>query len=787
MTGSEPAQDAPAPSWRAAPRYRRTNPWDRAVLDALESQLCGLQLLDTPVWVFDAERCQILWANRPGLDVWRADTVAELQERDVAATQSEAVYTLLNDYLRRCEAGESIAVWVTLSPLGTSRRFYQSHHLFVLADGRRVLLIEARPEPPAEELMAFASNYSLTIGLYEMDGRFVSGNPAFNRIGRSHPLHDLCTVLPAELASQDWAARLAEQSALVFEKELWTDRGLRSFRCELRRVLTHARRFRTLLSLFDLTERRLQEAERAKADAEAATAAKSLFLANMSHEIRTPLNAIIGFTHLCLRSGLDARQRQHLEKSQIAAQGLLSIVNDLLDFSKIEAGALELEREPFELAATLAALDSVLGQAARQQGLDLQFDVAADAPPHLVGDAMRLGQVLTNLVGNAIKFTPAGSVRLRVEPRSVDDGEVTLGFAVIDTGIGLTGPQIERVLQPFRQADPSTTRRYGGTGLGLAISRRIIEHMGGSLVIESEPGIGSTFRFDVRLGVGLEGAALPRPGADLEPATEARLHGAKLLVVEDNELNQRVVAELLHAAGALVTLAGDGLTALQILARQPFDLVLLDLQMPNLDGYDTARRVRSHPTLATLPLVALTADARPEDQARCMSVGMNDFVSKPVDPAALLGTVARWLPARAGEAGCAPRPAPARAPSLDAAPALDNPTLPAPPVDLSVLRALVNQDATKVARFAEAFLRNTQATVAEMTECGADRDLPGLGRLAHRLRSSAATVGARSLADRCRALETAALRHDPDTAWEVAATLPALVASIEAQLAAEQP
>ena len=258
-------------NWRTGRRYQRENPADCAVLEDIERQLAGLTLVDTPVWLFDTERCQCLWANPTGLEVWKADSVASLQARDIAATQSEAVYTLLNDYLLRVERGEKIAVWVTLDPRGTTRRHYQSHHLVTLLDGRRALLIEAQAEPPVEEMLALASNYALTIGLYEIDGRFVSGNPAFVKIAAYQPLTTLTSILPANPEFTHWASTIAEQSQLQFETQLITERGSRVFRCELRQVLTATRQPRALLTLYDLSEQRIAESEAALKENQART------------------------------------------------------------------------------------------------------------------------------------------------------------------------------------------------------------------------------------------------------------------------------------------------------------------------------------------------------------------------------------------------------------------------------------------------------------------------------------------------------------------------------------
>ena len=677
----------------------------------------------------------------------------------------------------------------------------------------------------------------------------------------------------------------------------------------------------SMLTAIDTMQKRLvqmvADLRQARALAEDAAAAKSLFLANMSHEIRTPMNAIIGLSHLASRTELSPRQRDYINKIERSGQHLLGILNDILDFSKAEAGKLEVEHAPFELDSALQNVVNLISEKASAKGLELICEVDANVPPQLLGDPLRLGQILINYANNAIKFTERGEIHIvvrRVDRLAIDeDADLMLRFEVRDTGIGLTLEQINRLFQSFSQADSSTTRKFGGTGLGLAISKSLAELMGGQVGVDSVPGQGSVFWFTARLGHGLQqrrnlvpsidvrglrvlvvddnphactvlvdmldsigfnvqavdsGAqairavrdaamaqqdfavvmmdwqmpgmdgleaarhihalGLARPpkqimvtaygredvvrGADtsgmqdvlLKPVNPSllfdtmmrvvgasssgalphsvlagptlpdeaylgmyALRGARVLLVEDNALNQQVATELLEDAGFVVDIAGDGQQALDRVQAQRFDIVLMDMQMPVMDGVTATQHIRADAKHRDLPIVAMTANAMQADRDRCLAVGMNGFITKPIEPQALWLTLAQWIAPREGLGPDSPRAPRTVFASMDGPPEPSE-ALPVriegvdtvaglrhmggkTPLYLSMLRKFktIQPPVWKILR---------QAVINE--------DLAHAERLAHTLKGLAGNIGATPLQEAAGVLEAALRDRAPHTTLE---------------------
>ncbi len=678
-------------------------------------------------------------------DMWRAIAGGKVWHGEICnRAKSGSLYwvdaTIVPFLDARGKPYQYVAIRTDITPQKAAQR--------ALEDSRNKY--QALVDDIGENFIIFSHDARTGRMLFVSDGiENVTGCPREEALGKTWV--EIIDWLPGEIErAQAYHARVMERGEFVqFELSFrHPDGGIRTILVSEHPVVDVSGEVKALDGLVeDITGRKRIEAElrAAKDAAEAASRAKGEFLAVMSHEIRTPMNGVLGMTELVLDTDLTAEQREYLGLVKSSADALLVIINDILDFSKIEAGKLELERVPFDLRELCSSTTRILAVRAAQKGVDVACRLDDAIPPVVEGDPGRLRQVLTNLIGNAIKFSHRGEVVLGIRAQGGSDERIRLRIEVSDQGIGIPADKLDHIFEAFSQADASTTREYGGTGLGLAISSQLVAAMGGRLDVKSEIGRGSVFGFEVEFPVGERPQAEPAAGAPSSPAP-LNTGSLEVLLVEDNAINQKVAVTLLERWGHRVTVAHDGRLAVEAVAARCFDVILMDLLMPEMDGLEATRRIRMRGDAT--PIIAMTANATEEDRSRCLAAGMDGYLAKPIVAAALRAALARIAP----HSGTG-----AQAGGGDA------------PFDYA--QSIVRADPDVVESIGHAFVDSCVSQLAEIAAAIAARDGAALLQGAHTLRGLAGYFGAEPVATLSRRLERIAEQSDWGAAGDVQAAL----------------
>ncbi|MBF0224171.1 MAG: response regulator [Desulfobacterales bacterium] len=517
-------------------------------------------------------------------------------------------------------------------------------------------IAKSEAEEAKKKYFSIFENAAEGIAQISPSGKIISANPAMSFILGYESLDEMlslisnvkkqCYVNPEDrLRVENMIQKIDRVSGIEMQflrkdgSVFWGSESIRAVRDENSNILYYEG------SLIDITERKKkEEAERLIKVAEMATKTKNEFLANMSHEIRTPMNAIINFIELSLNTDLPPKIFDYLKMAKNASHMLLSIIDDILDFSKIEANKLILEQIPFDLEEVFNKVSNIIGLKAEDKGLELLYSLDKNMPLNLIGDPLRLSQVLINLCNNAIKFTDSGEIVIHAEKVNEDREKVVIKFSVKDTGIGIHHDQISELFQVFVQGDSSITRKYGGTGLGLSICDKLVHLMGGEMSVKGEPGKGSTFIFTTTFGVPVnENINENLFNHTKNDVDRINLKDITVLLVEDNEFNRLLATEFLYTEGINVIIAQNGIDAIHAVNNNHIDAVLMDIQMPEMDGYEATQQIRRDPRFKDLPIIALTAHAMLNERNKCFEAGMNDHLPKPIIPNKLFETLRKWV------------------------------------------------------------------------------------------------------------------------------------------------